>query len=107
FLAWARAAAPELAAAPVPVPVPVLLRFLLHHTDPMPEPVAAALEDAGVSSAAGRLAPSTLDRRLAALTTIHRLLGVSPDPTREPQVRDLLRAARRRAVRAGYRPRKV
>lgn len=107
FLVWARAAAPELAAAPVPVPVPVLLRFLLHHTDPMPERVAAALEATGVSSAAGRLAPSTLDRRLAALTTIHRLLGATPDPTRAPEVRDLLRAARRRAVRAGYRPRKV
>lgn len=107
FLTWARAAAPELAAAPVPVPVPVLLRFLLHHTDPMPEPVAAALEAAGVSSAGGQHAPSTLDRRLAALATIHRLLGATPDPTRDPQVRDLLRAARRRAVRAGHRPRKV
>ncbi|MFW6012269.1 MAG: site-specific integrase [bacterium] len=106
FFAWTDAAAPEYPAGTFPVPVPTLLRFVLHHVDGLPEDVARALEAAGVRSPAAPLrhAPPTVARRLAALGTVHRLLDLEDNPARAAPVRELLRAARRRAVREGYRP---
>lgn len=89
-----------------PVPVDLILRYILHEADGMPPLIAHRLRVAGVRRRSGSSAPSTLARRIYALATVHRLLEIEPNPANDPRVRQLLRAARRRASRAGYRPAK-
>jgi integrase len=107
--AWALAATD----APLPWPAPegLALKFVAHHlwdpakreTDPahgMPAEVAAALSAAGLLRV-GPHAPSTVKRRLASWSALHRwrgILGPFASPT--------LRAAVRLAVRASARPRR-
>ena len=104
--AWAAAAAPEHPPGTLPLPAELVLRFVLHHLDGLPDDVDRALVAAGVRSptAAAVHSPATVERRLAALATVHRLLSLEPNPAEAGAVRELLRAGRRRAVRAGHRP---
>ena len=107
---WARAATD----GPLPWPAPegLALKFVAHHlwdpakreTDPshgMPSEVAAALLAAGMLRIDGPHAPSTVKRRLASWSTLHRWRGIL-GPFASPG----LRAAIRLAVRASARPRR-
>jgi hypothetical protein len=57
-------------------------------------PASPATVGTYLTSLAGRLAVATLERRLAALATAHRLAGHRLD-TRHPTIHDLLRGIRR------------
>jgi len=83
-----------------PVIPELVLRFVLQHIAGLSRVVDETLVANQVKSAVGPPSPATLARRLAALGTAHRLLGLE-DPTRTPHVREAVRAGRRRAVREG------
>jgi len=100
--------------APLPWPAPeaLALKFVAHHLwDPaqrevdaahgMPAEVTEALTDAGLLRSDGPHAPSTVKRRLAHWSTLHRWKGIV-GPFAAPS----LHAAVRLAVRASNRPRR-
>ncbi|WP_158816044.1 site-specific integrase [Methylocapsa sp. S129] len=108
--AWAQAAT----AAPLPWPAPegLALKFVAHHLwDPakreveaahgMPAEVTATLTAIGALRVDGPHAPSTVKRRLASWSTLHRWRGLEG-----PFAAPMLRAAIRLAVRAAARPRR-
>jgi integrase len=101
-----------------PAPIPLVLKFIAHHLwDPdqrrenadhgMPEDVAGELEEQGLlrtRKSDGPLqphAPSTVQRRLASWSTLHRWRGLSGN-FKHPDVRSALRLA----IRVADRPKK-
>jgi len=105
-----------VAATGDPLPWPsteaLALKFVAHHlwdsaqreSDPrhgMPAEVAAALQTEGLLRSDGPHAPSTVKRRLASWSTLHRWKGIE-GPFSSPA----LRSAVRLAVRASPRPRR-
>ena len=107
--AWARASTD----APLvwPASETTVLRFIAHHLwdeeerekNPyhgMPESVAAGLRAAGRLKSRGPHAPSTVRRRLALWSTLHRWRGLE-GPFAIPSIRNALRLA----IRAADRPR--
>jgi integrase len=107
--AWARAATG--AALPWPAPEGLALKFVAHHLwDParrdveaahgMPADVADALTALGALRLKGPHAPSTVKRRLASWSALHRWRGIEG-----PFAAPALRGAVRLAVRASARPR--
>ena len=108
--AWALAA--TLSPLPWPAPEDLALKFVAHHLwDParretdaahgMPAEVTAALVAGGALRVSGPHAPSTVKRRLASWSTLHRWRGVTG-----PFAAPALRSAVRLAVRASLRPRR-
>ena len=108
--AWALAA--TLSPLPWPAPEDLALKFVAHHLwDParretdaahgMPAEVTAALVAGGALRVCGPHAPSTVKRRLASWSTLHRWRGVAG-----PFAAPALRSAVRLAVRASLRPRR-
>ena len=94
---------------PWPAPEALILRFIAHHlwdpvqreTDPlhgMPEAVASALRANDQLRVDGPHAPSTVRRRLANWSTLHRWRGLT-GPFGAPSVRQALRLATRAARR--------
>lgn len=106
FERWAELVLPD--SAPWPVPVGVVLTFLAHHLEAMPEDLEAELVAAGARRP-GRRTVSTIARYVASLSTAHRLSGFphEDNPTRHPQVREVLSRARRRERRNGHEPRRA
>lgn len=101
-----------------PAPVPLILKFIAHHlwdpgqrqenaTHGMPSDVANELEDQGLlrtrktDGALQPHAPSTVQRRLASWSTLHRWRGLSGN-FKHPDVRSALRLA----IRVADRPKK-
>lgn len=70
----------------------------------MPADVEAAMLRSGAKRKPGPSMPTTLARRVAALSVAHDLAGAEPNPCRDRQVRRLLAKARAADVRAGWRP---
>jgi integrase len=108
--AWAQAATKT--SLPWPAPEGLALKFVAHHlwdparreVDPahgMPAEVTAILVAAGALRVDGPHAPSTVKRRLASWSTLHRWRGLEG-----PFAAPTLRAAVRLAVRAAARPRR-
>ncbi|MGE7471979.1 site-specific integrase [Bosea sp. NPDC003192] len=108
--AWAIAATGS--SLPWPTPEALALKFVAHHlwdprqreSDPahgMPDAVATALRVDGHLRVEGPHAPSTVKRRLAHWSTLHRWKGLS-GPFATPS----LRTAVRLAIRASTRPRR-
>ena len=103
--AWAALSGP----LPWPAPEALILRFVAHHlwdpvqreTDPshgMPEAVASILRANDQLRVEGPHAPSTVRRRLAHWSTLHRWRGLT-GPFGAPNVRQALRLATRAARR--------
>ena len=107
FRAWHEAALGE-ALAELPSSFTAVLTFVVQHVEGIPEEVERALIKAGVKASPGLPKLSTLARRLSSISSAHRLAGIpDPDnPTKHPQVREVLRKARRRAAQRGERPAK-
>ncbi|MCH9647731.1 MAG: site-specific integrase [Deltaproteobacteria bacterium] len=113
FAAWHEAHFGELPGE-LPWAVEGMLVFVGHHAlQEMPEDVVERLVEQGRlrRDEEGRVkmgTVSTLERRLASLSTLHQLAGV-PDhlnPRRDPRVREMLKRARKSAAAAGQRVRK-
>lgn len=104
--AWLAAnpdADPETAPAfrlPFPTPAEIVRHFIAQHlsADGPPKEVDRSLVDQGMKRAPGAVKPPTVERRLAALTYLHRSQG-HHSPARDPAVRQDLALFRR-----GYRP---
>jgi integrase len=100
FAAW-RAASGFLETWPVPADV--LIRFVVEQVEGMPQPVDEALVRQGFKKKAGSHSWSTIERRVAALATAHRMRGL-PSPTAHPQVTEVVGRARRACVARGWVP---
>lgn len=88
-----------------PVPAEIVARFVVDHLDGMEENVDGDLVARGVKARAGRHAMNTIDRRVSALSAIHKSKGL-PSPCGNPIVSQLLSKARKAAARRGERPKK-
>lgn len=108
---WCRAA--TTVALPWPATEELLLKFVAHHlwdpaereTDPshgMPEAVASRLRVDGVLRADGPHAPTTVQRRLANWSTLHRWKGLE-GPFASPSLKTATRLAVRAAARVRQR----
>ncbi len=88
-----------------PVSKELLIGFLLNHIDGMPPALDSAMIAKGYKAKPGLLSVATVARRINSISTAHALAG-HPSPTKHFEVRQLLSSARRKAARAGHRPRK-
>lgn len=90
--------------ADLPMPRKAVALLIVDCARGMPEVVEHAMLRSGAKRAPGPSTPSTLARRVAALSVAHDLAGAEPNPCRDRQVRRLLAKARSADVRAGWRP---
>lgn len=97
FWAWAAAALKVAEAYPVE-PATVAL-FVRQHLEGLPEGIEDRLRSEGRKRKAGPLAVATIERRVAALRSLHRRRRL-PEPV-DREVLDLLRAGRRQRAAAG------
>lgn len=89
----------------MPVPPELVIRFVTDHLEGM-EPVHdREMQDRGVKAVAGKHAITTIDRRLAALSSYHKVKNL-PSPCADPAVSQIMSKARKAAARRGYRPKK-
>ncbi len=103
FSAWCVARGVEAA---LPVPVGAMVLFVTDCALGMPDDVEGVMLRSGAKRSPGPSAPSTLGRRVAALSVAHDLGGHEPNPCRDRQVRQLIGKARAGAVRRGWAPAK-
>jgi integrase len=97
---------------PAPIEGGVLVQWLLDHArrvdattgEVLPPQIPTSIDEQlvadGIKAVPGALSLGTLSSRVAALTALHRMLGL-PSPTDEPQVRRIQRAVTRAARAAG------
>ncbi len=85
-----------------PIPLPVLLTFVTDHLQGLPTAIDEKLVENKIKTRLGTHSMSTIERRLASLATWYRLQGIS-EPLYHPQLRELLKKARRAVA---YRPHK-
>lgn len=88
----------------LPVPVPVVLQYLVDHLEradesgallfDLPPPIDEALVEGGFKNALGAPALNTVLHRLSVLSKAHDMKGYG-SPTREADIQELLRRARR------------
>lgn len=88
-----------------PVPPEIVARFVVDHMEGMEEEVDRDLVARGVKARAGRHAMNTIDRRVSALSAMHKAKGF-PSPCGDPLVSQLMSKARKAAARRGERPKK-
>jgi len=88
-----------------PVPPEIVARFVVDHMEGMEDEVDRDLVERGVKARPGRHAMNTIDRRVSALSSIHKTKGL-PSPCSDPIVSQLLSKARKAAARRGERPKK-
>ncbi len=88
----------------VPVTRERLALFVLDCSRGMPAGVEAAMLASGAKRTAGPSAPSTVSRRVAALSVAHDLAGCPDNPCLDPRVRKLMGKAKAAKVRAGWAP---
>ena len=112
WCAWAEARYGQ--ALPFPVPVATVVQFIVDHTarnhedqlvHELPEAIDQKLVRSRVKAALGPLKLSTVTHRIAALSKLHQLRELKPNPCEDPSVRHLLSQARRAAAKRGERPR--
>lgn len=101
---WTWASAIDWTEEPVwPVPVEVVVRYIADHLEGLDPHVEEHLIACGVKSKKGPHAISTIDRRVSALSTFHRIKGVQ-NPCSDPAVITLMSKSRKAAARRGYKP---
>lgn len=88
-----------------PVPAEIVARFIVDHMEGMEADVDRDLVDRGVKAKPGRHSMNTIDRRVSALSALHKTKGL-PSPCSDPIVSQLLSKARKAAARRGERPNK-
>ncbi|WP_431860517.1 tyrosine-type recombinase/integrase [Azospirillum sp.] len=88
------------------VSVAVVERFILDHVEGLDPRVEAALLAAGIKRKPGPHRLATVERRLACLAAMHRMLDLPP-PTLSAPIRELLKVTRRALARRGVTPKKA
>ena len=89
----------------MPFSVEMMVRFVVDHVDGLPEEVDEDLVREGVKRELGPHAVSTVERRVAAVSTAHQSSGL-PNPCEDRQLMKLMSKARSSAARDGWRPKK-
>lgn len=88
-----------------PVPPEVVARFVVDHLEGLDDDIDQDLLDRGVKTKPGKHAMNTIDRRVSALSALHKTRGL-PSPITDPIVSQVLSKARKAAARRGERPNK-
>src|SRR5690606_3047035 len=88
-----------------PVPPEVVARFVVDHLEGLDEDIDQDLVDRVVKMKLGRHAMKTIDRRVSAISALHKTKGF-PSPLTDPIVSHVLSKARKEAARRGERPNK-
>ncbi|MTH95074.1 site-specific integrase [Roseibium sp. RKSG952] len=89
----------------LPVPPELIIRFITDHLEGMEPEHDQEMIARGVKSVSGKHAITTIDRRLAALSSYHKVKNL-PSPCSDPAVSQIMSKARKAAARRGYRPKK-
>lgn len=103
---WAWCSAIGWTDAPTyPVPTEVIARFVVDHLEGLASDVDHDLIERGVKARLGTHSISTIDRRIAALSSAHKTKGFN-SPCTDPSISQLLSKARKAAARRGHRAKK-
>ena len=97
IMAWCKARGLEES---LPLSVETAVTFLVDHVEELPEEVERRLVRSGVKRDFGLPAISTVRRRMASMSTAHKVAGL-PNPCTDTRVTDLLSRAVKAAVRKG------
>lgn len=85
-----------------PVPAEVIARFIVDHLEGLDPDVDEDLVARGAKSKIGKHSMNTIDRRVSALSALHKTKGL-PSPSADPMVSQLLSKSRKAAARRGQR----
>lgn len=88
-----------------PVPPEIVAKFIVDHLDGLDADIDEDLLSRGVKAKRGKHAMNTIDRRVSALSAVHKQRGL-PSPIQDPVVSQVLSKARKAAARRGERPNK-
>jgi integrase len=103
---WSWASAIRWTEEPIwPVPVEIVARFIAEHLEGLDSDVDQDLVDRGVKLHLGTHSITTVDRRISALSSIHRMRKL-PNPCSDPLIIMLMSKSRKASARRGYKPRK-
>ncbi len=103
---WAWASAIRWTEEPIwPVPVEIVARFIAEHLEGLDEDVDQDLVDRGVKLHLGPHSITTVDRRVSALSSVHRMRKLD-NPCADPRIITLMSKSRKASARRGYKPRK-
>lgn len=86
----------------MPVPAEIVARFVVDHLEGLDEDVERDLVDRGVKAGFGVHSMNTIDRRVSALSALHKTKGM-PSPVTDPLVSQILSKARKANARRGKR----
>lgn len=85
-----------------PVPAEIVARFVVDHLEGLEKDVEQDLIDRGVKAGWGTHSMNTIDRRVSALSALHKTKGL-PSPVTDPMVSQILSKARKANARRGKR----
>lgn len=85
-----------------PVPAEIVARFVVDHLEGLEEDVERDLIERGVKAGWGPHSMNTIDRRVSALSALHKTKGL-PSPVTDPMVSQILSKARKANARRGKR----
>ena len=86
----------------LPVPPEIVARFVVDHLEGLEEDVERDLVERGVKAGYGVHSMNTIDRRVSALSALHKTKGL-PSPVTDPLVSQILSKARKANARRGNR----
>ena len=89
----------------LPLGKDVVIRFIVEHVEGLPEEVDLKLVENGIKQNLGPHSISTIQRRVAAISTYHKLYG-HENPCEHTDVKTILKKAKRAQVRRGWKPNK-
>ena len=89
----------------MPLDKDIVVQFIVEHVEGLPDEIDQKLVEEGVKSDLGPHSISTIQRRVAAISTYHKLYGFE-NPCEHSDVKTILKKAKRAQVRRGWKPNK-
>lgn len=89
----------------LPIPVDVILKFIADHVEGMDNNIEKILIEKGIKRKNGLLSIKTVERRLAAISSYHKVNNVD-SPCKDNRISVLISKAKRAAAKNGYKPKK-
>ena len=91
--------------ANLPLTPDTVLRFIIEHSEGIPTETDEKLVNLGFKTRLGPHKVSTIDRRIAAISSVHKTKGFQ-NPCDDPRIKELMKKVRKAAVNRGYKPTK-
>jgi len=90
----------------LPVPAEALIKFTANHLEGLPPKIDEQLVRWGIKAERGTHKPTTVERRIASLSSLHQVHGFtySENPCNHPQVRGTIKLARKGISKKKARP---